>query len=355
MEFSLPRSALPHNSVQRRQLLDEYFPHGLIPYDHATENGWMVSSFVPKNLDFHVDPLLGKTLENWPEVVPVDRIGYYQRFYQNSMVSFFDSWSLYYWSLLINWLSSKNELPDKVTILHIDDHKDLESPLISLTDGGYECIFTNERVQFEDPASIKQAIIQKSIGIGSFLTPLLHSVSSVDILHLKYSHQGKPKEYALDCTFTQDQLLAIGRSRPDVIFQESNTSHHYKIARDPIDLIHKDSRHPLVLFHIDCDAFSNRFNCDSSWHTKKSSIDMHLNQMMTKINELFSLVAESGAQRVFLNVALSPGFFPSEYWEPVLKHIFSKAEDFGIIAEDDFSIYLKQNYPQEVIDGKFFP
>ena len=350
MEFILPRSALPDNKAQRRMLLDEYFPQGIIPFELLVGQEWKLTSFVPDDPDYYVDPLIAKTLENWNEPITLETMGSYRRIYKNAMISFIDSWSLYYWSLFVKWLSTKGEVPKQLNILHVDDHLDLDTPLIITDAENFECLFSGEKVSLEDPASIEKSIIQKSIGIGSFFAPLLHGIEKVNILHLRYAHQGKPHENGLECTFKEDTLLAKRKQRPSLTKTKSDSRHRYIVASTPAYLLDKLENPTHLLLHLDCDALNNRYNGNSLWHTHSPSIDLNLRQIKDKIDELFYQVSLLSA-KVYINVALSPGFFPSDLWKPISDYIFEKAEKHGVIRDDHFSEYLNDHHPKEVRNG----
>lgn len=352
MQFTIPRSTLPDNKLLRRQLLDEYFPSDLIPFEECIGNEWRITSFIPDDVAYYADPHLEKSLEQWHESIAIKSLGFYWRIYKNAMLSFNDSWSLHYWSLTVQWLRLKGLLPKQVVLLHIDDHMDQGSPLLSINSQNYNCIFTQKQVNFADPSSIEEAIIQKSINICSFITPLVHALESVTILHLRYAHAGKSQEHYLSCTYAEDTLLAKGKKRPALTKAASETKHRYFIASDPSYLLNKVKDCSLVFLHLDCDGFNNRYNGDSNWKPERASIDLKLDQIKDKINDLLYQVSQMSC-RIFMNVALSPGFFPSEYWQDVCKHIFMTAQNYGIVKDDDLSEYLKSLYPKEFLNEIF--
>jgi hypothetical protein len=350
MTFVLPKEALSDNVIQRRLVLDDYFPVDLIPYEELVNNAWKIRTFISTDASFYVDPFIEKALQNFSEPISLMNMSQYWRLFKNSMLSLNDSWSLYYWSLLFSWLQSKNEIPKKVTLLHVDDHRDLASPLIILNEDcksieatPYRCLFSSQGVDFADPESIANSISVKSIDIASFNSPFLHMCkSSINMLHLRYAEVSSQFEKNLSCTFTPDSLLAPGRLRPSLNVGEASGSHLYSIATKPEDLFESMHDSSLILLHLDCDAFNNRYNRDSNWTYQKPSVDWNLQQIKDKISDLLKKTCQLSLP-VYLNVALSPGFFPSEYWKEVYQHICSEGLKWNIIRDDEFSEFLKNS------------
>ena len=353
MEFILQRALLPDNKMLRRKLLDEYFPCNLIPFEELINNQWRIRTFIPNDFSYYIDPQLRKSLENWPEFVNLESLGSYWRFYKNGMISFNDSWSLFYWSLLFKWLDSQGIPTTKFTLLHIDDHVDMASPLLISQESSFECIFSHREVNFSNPESIQQALERKSIDIGSFITPLIHAIDFGHVFHWRLAHQGPSLHKTLSRATQIDTLLAPDKKRPSITFdKEKPANYKFSVAStlpDLHDITHGSS---FLLLHIDCDAFNNRYNGDANWNPLRASIDLNLDQIKPKIHHLLEQVSRLKIP-VFMNVALSPGFFPSEYWKETCNLIFEEAENYGIIREDDFSKYLKEFYPNQIFKKKF--
>lgn len=353
MEFILQRALLPDNKMLRRKLLDEYFPCNLIPFEELMNNQWRIRTFIPDDFSFYIDPQLRKSLEEWPESVNIESIGSYWRIYKNGMISFNDSWSLFYWSLLFKWLNSQEIPTAQFTLLHIDDHVDMASPLVVFHESGFECIFTQRPVNFSDPESIMQSVEKKSIDIGSFITPLIHTIEFGNILHFRPAHSGPALHKSLSRNFQNDILLAPDKKRPSIASDKGKiTNYRFSVASNLSALQEMIQGSSFLLLHIDCDAFNNRYNGDANWNPLRASIDLGLDQVKQKIHELLEQVSRVQVP-VFMNVALSPGFFPSEYWQEACKLIFEEAEKYGIIREDDFSKFLNELYPNQIFEKKF--
>ena len=349
MEFTLHHSELPQNKILRREMLDDYFPSGLIPFEQKEGAAWKVHVFTPDQASFYVDPSINETIIHWPDPVSIELLGNYWKIVDNSMLSFNDSWSAFYWSLLLSWMESTQSLSKKICLLHIDDHLDLQSPHLIVEKQGYKSVFSSLKVDFRKPQSIKEAIEEKSIGIDGFIAPLLHTLGSLDMLHLRYAYKAPSKSHSLHCKYVEDTLLAKGEKRMAIEHNSTAGSHLYTVSNSLDDIINKAKEYEMILLHIDCDAFSNRFNLDSSWNPQKVSIDLSLGKIKLCIDQLFEELSQLES-KVFLNVALSPGFFPSEYWEEISRYIFETARTCGILKKDAFADYLER-FSQEAFCG----
>ena len=347
MKFQIPRSSLNENKMMRRQFLDEYFPSGLIPFEEVIDNKWQITAFVPTDSAYYVDPNLENALENWQHPVSIETIGNYRSFYKNAMISFYDSWSIYYWSLVFSFLQFKEETPGHVTLLHVDDHQDLNSPLLAVDNESYECLLSGNKVSFLNPSSIKESVLIKSIGIDSFITPLVNNCKTFHISHLRCSHLKGECRYGLRLLNKDDELLSTDKQRSSLIFEDEGKDYLYTISSDVKSLLNQVNSNSLFLLHIDCDAFSNRFNLDTNWKPDNVSIDLNLDCIKLNVRKLLYEVSQK-SKRVFINIALSPGFFPSEYWDEICKYILITAEEYGIVQENEFSEYLNSKYPEEL-------
>lgn len=346
MKFKVPRCSLDENKVIRRDFLDEYFPSGLIPFEQSSGSDWEITGFTAQDPSSFVDPNIEANLKRWQHPIAIENIGAYRSFYKNCMISFSDSWSIYYWSLLASCFNFDLK-ENHFTLFHLDDHKDLGSPHLIKGNLEYSSILNEKRVSFLSPDTIKNAVNSMSIGIDSFIVPLLEAVNSLDIFHLKYSFQGEDACYGLKLINHRDSLLAEGMDRPSVNIEAPNEQYSYLVSRNLFNLASKMDPDCPVFLHIDCDVFNNRYNLDSNWDKKQSSIDLNLDQIKIKISELVDLFGNL-TNPVYLNIALSPGFFPSEYWIETCDFLINSFERAGIIKEDLFCKYISEHHPQEL-------
>ncbi|MCB1073328.1 MAG: hypothetical protein KDK96_09555 [Chlamydiia bacterium] len=348
LKFNVPRSLLSNNKMLRRQFLDEYFPSGLIPFEQGIGNEWEITAFTPLDSDYYVDPNLNETLKKWQHPIAIENIGNYRSFYKNSMISFYDSWSVYFWSLLTSFLVKNNEeKPITYTLLHIDDHKDLSSPLIVEDNTGYRSLLTKEKVTFLEPDSIERAISTKSIGIDSFILPLLVNSDTLDIFHIRYAHNNKPNSYNLKILKEADTLLSRENERITLKLCNDPSVYSYSICDENFFFKNKIKQDSIILLHFDCDAFINRYNLDMNWTPRTVSIDLGLSEIKEKVLKLIKNL-ESLPNPIFVNIALSPGFFPAEHWEEICDFLIITCEKSGIIKNDEFSEYIREKYSSEL-------
>jgi len=344
--FKLPGATLSSNKILRREQLDTYFPSGLIPFERELDDAWEVIAFTPKDPAYFVDPRIHEVLWDWHEQVSIEEIGNYRSFYKNCMISFFDSWSLYYWSLLAAYLREKNE-KRSFFLLHIDDHKDLGSPLFFIEDDDYFSMLNHEKISFSNPSSIRDAVLSKSIGIDSFIVPLLSSHEVQYISHLKYSHTSKKKTVGLEIKKELDSILSFGKNRLKVHFSTQPSTISYSISNTIETIMPTIPEDSILLLHIDCDGFFNRYNLDENWHKSSLGKEKTLDEVKRMILNL-SEALKSLPNQIFINIALSPGFFPSEYWKETCNTIIELFEGMDVIKEDLFSQFILQNYPEEL-------
>ena len=357
MEYLVDRHLLPNNKLLRRKFLDEYFSLDLIGFEELIGEHWKLTTFTPDSPEFYVDPLLEKNLKDWFEPVSISEIGLYKRFYKNCMISFVDSWSLYFWSLILKFHGSTLESNTNFTLFHVDDHKDHDTPLMHHSDGKYYSILSQNLIDIFNPESVALIIKEKGISMGSFISLLIHEVENIDILHLKYSTKKRVNEFYLDTILTEDPLLMPGVKRPSLQLRDHElltpdmppSPHHYSISFDPEELVKKIKPESIIFLHIDCDAFNNRYNGTSHWNPLSSSIDLDLSAIKRKVERLFKLISQT-TDKIYLNIALSPAFFPSEYWKEILVYMLSKGDEYGIIKNDDLSLYLKNMHPNEMLN-----
>ncbi|WP_194847131.1 hypothetical protein [Candidatus Neptunochlamydia vexilliferae] len=348
LKFEIPRERLSEDSMLRREKLDHYFPCGLIPFELANGAIWDLIAFTPDQFDYYVDPYLEPTLKNWAHPVHIEELGSYRAFYKNVMVSLFDSWSLYYWSLVLQFLRSKGKEPSGFNLVHIDDHQDLGSPHLIYGDSEKRCLFSKDLFDVEDPKSVAQAIHYKSVGIGTFIVPLIERLETLNIGHLCFSDAFAPQKTCFELHYEEDQLLVSGQHRPAIRFTDVCTDYRYQVSPSVEKIFNcLDSDLPTLL-HIDCDGFSNRYNLDSNWSPQTLSIDLTINEAKSLIDKIFKEVSALGTD-VFMNICLSPGFFPAEYWEEICSYILIEGEKWGVIKKDGLSDYIATHYSNEMI------
>lgn len=328
----LPFDALPQDKSARSQLLHEYFI-GQYVSSTLIDDIWSIDLHFPEFSDYYIDPYLAEGLAWWQSGLSVSEIPFAVKKDQGFQLSLNDSWTLLAWS---QWLSSvyaeKNQLPSEIVILHVDDHDDLMSPRVWNEESGWNDAITSKSLNLLEPESVSNAIRSGSIGIGSFIVPLLHSIQKVQIRHLCATGYSVVRQgcYSLMPTLVPDQFLSLKSKRLAVelhacqdLDPTKNSKSTYRVTADPNEWIKDLPVNIPVLLHIDMDYFNNRFNGDSDWETHKNPHDPSREEVITLIDVMFSTLYQNGAMDKIcdIEVALSPGFFPAEFWKPAIERI----------------------------------
>lgn len=328
----LPLNALPQDKTARSELLHEYFV-GQYVTSTLTNDVWAIDLHFPDFFDYYIDPRLIEGLDWWQSELKISEIPFAVKQDQGFQLSLNDSWTLLAWS---QWLSKvyadEGQLPSEIIILHVDDHDDLMSPRVWSEASKWHDAITRESVDLLKPESISHAIRSGAIGIGSFIVPLLHLIQKVEIRHLCATNYSVIRQgyYSLIPTLAPDHLLNPDSKRLAVELQtccevtlRENIKSTYRVTAD-LDEWLKDLKANIpILLHIDMDYFNNRFNGDSDWETHASRHDPPYEEVVTLIDGMFAALYQSGVMNRICNiaVALSPAFFPVEFWESSIERI----------------------------------
>ena len=323
MRFILPIESLPHDEEQRYQLLQEYFcdqrAHSF------SENGnWIVEPYWPPKLEYFIDPRIAEGFLWWDPALRSGKV--YQQFrdMDGYQLSLHDTWTLYSWS---KWLSKQIQgIPKELIILHVDYHNDLMSPRIAYAENQYNDLLTGNKFDIKNPESVRNAILSGAIGVGSFFVPFLHGVQKMHLRHLCEDHA--TEMYALKKEWSPDTLLATNQLRPTVTFQQLNEENkfefdiYYRITSNLSEWLDNLPDAPILL-HIDMDYFNCRYDGDSDWNTHSIKHDPSISEIKLKIEELFTAIIQKGLKNQIkdITIALSPGFYPAEFWEDTIKMI----------------------------------
>jgi len=325
MRFRVAKDLLPHDEDERFEVLDDYFCE-LKAWAVETGDEWEIVVERPDRDDYYIDSRLADGLDwysgRYGKVSAADipaavhRSATYQ-------LSLNDSWTLWSWS---HWLSGRSPAELDVTILHVDDHDDLMTPRL-LVRGDWIDALTGDGVHVRDANSIQQAILSGAIGIGSFMAPFVRTAQRVDVRHLcgtSYAVE-RPGVYRMEPAEMPDTLLHLGDVHPGVRWERVDAAvdpdRRYSVTSD-LRVWANDLRPGPVLLHIDMDYFNNRYNGCSDWQQRRS-YDPPLEEVLAEIERLFKVLRDTGASARIEDVAiaLSPGFFPAELWQPSIQAI----------------------------------
>lgn len=311
----LPPNRLPVGVHERHARLRDYF----LDKDAAaipSADGWRLTLDWPEGEERHVDPRLAEGLAWWGEGVTRGTMALQNRRAGPILTALYDTWTLVSWS---DWLARQDASPGHLTILHIDDHRDLGSPRLFREDGVLRDGITGAVVDLWRPDTVRAALLSGAIGMGSFMTPFLHAFPLADVRHLCQPPKAVgTADFDIGITTEPDTLLEPGIARPAVRLSPSNLGMgpgRYRITSSVARWLEGVRSGPALL-HIDMDYFNNRYDGDSAWAEVVPAFDPSLDQILAKIDELVAAVSQPGLPcRVDdVVVAYSPGFFPAEYW-----------------------------------------
>lgn len=328
MRFLLPIESLPQDKDQRYELLHEYFCDQRAK--SSLENGhWIVETYWPPSLNYFADPNVKQGLDWWKANLNLQAIHHEVREMGGFQLSLNDSWTLYSWS---KWLSQQkaDQWPVEVVILHVDYHSDLMTPRITPDGNVFQDLLTHRSIDLQAPETVKNAILSGAIGVGSFMVPFLHKIKRIHLRHLCEGPLTKSRAHvnALVRDWENDTLLNPTKLRPSVSFHRRNPNEapdnaiDYKITSDVKDWLSGLPDVPILL-HIDMDYFNCRYDGDTDWDKHLPRHDPKLIDIETEIQRIFSAIGEAGLSPELkdIAVALSPGFFPAEFWEPGIKKV----------------------------------
>lgn len=312
----VPHGRLPISDIERHAALRTYFCDKDAEATPTAE-GWKLSFAWPDGAHRHVDPALPQGLSWWDPDLRLDGMALARRRSGRILRSLYDTWTLHSWT---EWLARRGITPlDGVTILHVDDHRDLGTPRLFIDDRGWLDAISGQRCDFRDPESVQSAIESGAIGMGSFLTPFLHTVPNSEVRHLCQPPKVQnSRRHRIRLTAETDTLLDPARTRPAIRLESDALASGpgtYLVTADTQEWLRDLSDQPILL-HIDMDYFNNRYDGDSDWAMRSPTLDPPQEEIHAKIMEMTAHLRATGAlDRIEdIVIAYSPGFFPAEHW-----------------------------------------
>lgn len=325
----LPIDSLPNDPKKRSGILEQYFTEH-IASSELINDSWQIDLFFPDFSDFYIDPHLIDGLLWWEKNFLLSDIPLAFKTEKGFQLSLNDSWTLFSWSQWLADYVKKIGVPSEVVILHIDDHDDLMSPRI-INDGlVWKDLITGQELDLFKPDSIRCGIESGAIGIGSFIAPIIHKIPRVHVRHLCATGYSTTRKglYSLQPTLFHDDLIAPEKKRLAVKLvpcagQVSPHANTYRVTANVDEWLQDLPNGVPILLHIDMDYFNNRFNGDSDWELYKNSHDPSGEELLLSIDSVFHALAQ---QEVIGNIcdvaiALSPRFFPAEFWQMSIDRI----------------------------------
>jgi hypothetical protein len=312
----LPHDLLPDGPAARHGRLRDYFCDKDATA-RQTADGWELDLAWPGGAERHVDPRIGRELEAWGGI-GLDGMAMARRRSARVLTALYDTWTLQSWSA---WLAESGASREtELTILHIDDHRDLGSPRVAIQADRMVDLITGDAFDLREPGSVLRACESGAVGMGSFLTPFLAALPRSDVRQL-----GQPPKVTgtVDAAFVQttlaDDLLRPGAQRPAIRLDpaEGTGPGHYRTTCDLADWLSDVAPGP-VLLHVDMDYFNNRYDGDNDWPDRHPRHDPPLDAVLRRIDEVTAAIRDAGLVESIADavVAFSPGFFPAEMWSP---------------------------------------
>ncbi|GLR45822.1 hypothetical protein GCM10007880_63400 [Mesorhizobium amorphae] len=325
---TIPADRLPKLPAERHALLREYFCD-IDAHAALTERGWDIKLAWPGGADRHVDPRLAEGLSWWGGGVTLPTMVHAHRRRGKILSTLYDTWTLHSWS---EWaLSAYLTRDENLVVLHVDDHRDLGSPRLFGATGEWFDAITGNPCRVDNPDSIRKAIQSGSIGMGSFMTPFLHSFPGTEVRHLCQPPKADvTRDFSIELTSVRDTLIDPLRNRPAVSLgaEFAGKGHsRYRLTSNTDDWL-DDLGNRRILLHIDMDYFNNRYDGDTDWEKQGGCLDPSFDQILVKVDEVTSALSQRvGPEKlVDIVVAYSPGFFPAEYWAPATQRLMPGLE-----------------------------
>lgn len=317
MTLVIPRERLPLSEAERHARLRDYF----CDKDALAvlgPGGWTLSLAWNGDEHRHVDPQLRTGLAWWGEGVTPDGMAHAMKRSGRTLRALYDTWTLFSWS---EWLARRgDEAVGRLTILHVDDHRDLGAPRLFVEGARWSDPIAGGVCDLAIPESVEAAIRSGALGMGSFLTPFLHRFPDAEVRHLCQPPKSRSTaDFRIRLTQDLDDLLDPGASRPAICLDPASGMlgpGSYRQTPHLDDWLEDIGDGPILL-HIDMDYFSNRYDGDSAWRDRPEPPDLSLAEVCDKIDEMTAALQERGltARLEDIVVAFSPGFFPAEFWE----------------------------------------
>lgn len=310
--MKVARDLLPEAAAQRHSFLRTYFCDKDAQVVDA-QDGWDLQLEWPGDEARHVDPKLTEGLAWWGQGLKREGMWQARRRSGKILTALYDTWTLHSWS---EWLEKQGRVPERLVILHVDDHRDLGSPRLVIQGGGLVDPITGAKFDIRSPDSVLGSVTSGALGMGSFMTPFLHAFPQVEVRHLCQPPKVRSSQsYGIELTSEVDVLLAPGQARPAIRLMplERQGPGTYSITCD-VDQWVAGLHGCVALLHVDMDYFNNRYDGDSDWNSRAETLDADATEIALRVDEVVRVLASSAAVVEDAVLALSPGFFPAELW-----------------------------------------
>jgi hypothetical protein len=325
--LSIPLDRLSNNHRIRHGQLRDYFCDKDAVATISKET-WRLHLHWSEDPERYVDPHLAKGLSWCGAGLKYQKIAEVRSRHEGVLLCLNDTWTLHSWSEWIN----ENTPEMEFIVLHIDDHKDLDSPRIFFKKDEFLDLISGDTFNLYDPDSVAKAILSGSLGMGSFLTPFLYLFPSTEVRHLCQPPKcNGTTDWIIKPDSISDELLNPEVKRPSInlspITGELNCKSgvipgRYRITNNIESWLDGlppkgDGSNTCFFLHIDMDYFCNRYDGDSDAINFSKPHNPELKEILKKIDEVTQSLADTDllARLNDIVIAFSPGFFPAEYWQ----------------------------------------
>jgi len=314
MTLRVASHLLPDEAHARHGRLRTYFCD-IDAQASPIEGGWQLDLAWPSDPERHVDIRIRDALSAWGGI-GLDAMATARCRSGRVLTSLYDTWSLLTWC---EWAARAKPSPtDQITILHLDDHRDLMSPRLAIEGDELVDMITDDPFDVMNPSSVLSACNSGAIGMGSFLTPFLRAFPNCDVRQLCQPPKiDGTQDWAFRAAVERDDLLRPGVARPAIALEGAHGTGpgRYRATSD-IDAWLADIEDGPILLHLDMDYFNNRYDGDGDWTDRMRALDPSLETVLRRIDEVCAAMRDNGlVDRIEdAAVAFSPGFFPAEMW-----------------------------------------
>ena len=297
----------------------DHYPHLL----SETAEDWIFTLRCPLDPLWYVDPSVAVKAQELFGVAMEDLPLFYRRTQcgrADFVLTLFHSRALLAPTYAARRLTEKH----RFQIVHIDDHDDLMAPLLSVNDSRDELSNTalGCRVTRTEPESVNRAIDCGVISKGSFLTAfLLMNVPPGHLFHVRENMKDKESWLLpISMSYSVGGML-LERTGVDFHDAEVNGSWCFsETGKLPMEIT--CAANDRIWLDVDLDAFCNRYDGDSDNRFKPATA--HENEeTFRRIESFLAQLADARwVSRIeAVSVAISPSFFPSDYWADAVPRV----------------------------------
>jgi len=209
-------------------------------------------------------------------------------------------------------------------IVHVDDHDDLMPPLLrrdvnALIDPIAQTIIDLHKID-----SVNAAIDRGVISKGSFLAAYVLGSPLGSVIHVRENGFTTSFQIAVESIERRIGSAIIATSAPSKQIANSAGWRWQEAPLLPLSLDDCQS----VWLDVDLDAFCNRYDGDSDrahalgTESERAILRQRMDRFLDRLSNA------SWKSRVdAVSIALSPGFFPSEYWNEAIPKITNGVAD----------------------------